>query len=152
MNVTLHEITKENVRAVIALRVKPEQERYVATNAVSIAESQFYDEAWSRAIYAGETPVGFLMLHDENLKDEPEEANFYALWRIMIDADHQRSGYATAALNLLIDHIRQNPDAKTLLLTYIEGDHSAEQFYLDFGFKHTGNKIHGEPEMALKLT
>lgn len=151
MTVSLREVTKENLRAVMALKVKPEQERYVASNAVSIAEAHFYPEAWFRAIYANETPVGFLMLHDENLKDEPEEKHFYALWRIMIDAEHQNNGYASAAIQLLIDHVTANPEAKRLLLTYIPGKDSAEGFYRKFGFEPTGELVHGEPEMELKL-
>lgn len=135
----------------MALKVKPEQERYVASNVVSIAESQFYPEAWCRAIYADETPVGFLMLHDENLKDEPEEKHFYALWRIMIDGRYQGNGYAKATLQLIVDHVRANPEATRLLLTYIPGDHSAEEFYRTFGFEHTGELVHDEPEMVLAL-
>ena len=63
--VTLREISKDMVRDITALAVRPEQRHYVASNAASIAEAQSHQQAWIRAIYAGETPVGLVMLHGE---------------------------------------------------------------------------------------
>ena len=80
--VSLREVTKDTVRAVLGLKVAPRQEHFVASNAFSIAEAHFSDIAWFRAIYAGETPVGFMMLADDAAKPE------YYLWRLMIDARH----------------------------------------------------------------
>ena len=68
MNVTLREITSETVRAVTKLAVRPDQQGFVAPNAVSLSEALFSDEAWYRAIYADEDLVGFVMLADETLK------------------------------------------------------------------------------------
>ena len=55
--ISLHEITVSTVRAVTKLRVAPEQKGYVASNAVSLAQALFSEEAWYRAIYAGESPA-----------------------------------------------------------------------------------------------
>ena len=64
--VSLREVIKENLRNILALEVAPEQKKFVAPNAVSIAQAYFDREiAWFRAIYADETPVGFLMLSDD---------------------------------------------------------------------------------------
>ena len=82
--VTLREITRDNFREVMWLTVKPVQQRFIAFNSESIAEAHFHDEAWTRAVYADDVPVGFVMLHDENLREEPEQKNFYFLWRFMI--------------------------------------------------------------------
>jgi diamine N-acetyltransferase len=59
----------------------------VAANSVSIAEAYFEPCAWFRAIYADETPIGFVMLHAEPENEE------YFLWRFMLDAAYQRQGY-----------------------------------------------------------
>ena len=40
-----------------------EQRESVADNALSIAQAHFSDNVWMRAIYADQTPVGFIMLH-----------------------------------------------------------------------------------------
>ena len=53
-SVELREITSETVRQVTALAVAPDQEGYVAPNAISIAEAYFEPKAWFRAIAAGD--------------------------------------------------------------------------------------------------
>src|SRR5262245_13363916 len=90
--VTLREITRENMRPVFDLAVRPEQAQNVAPNIQSIAEAHFSPVAWYRAIYAGETPVGFVMLKDDSEKGE------YYLWRYMIDARYQGKGFGQRAL------------------------------------------------------
>ena len=45
-NVTLREITADTVRAVVKLAVHPDQAGFVATNAVSLSQALFSDEAW----------------------------------------------------------------------------------------------------------
>ena len=62
--VTLREISRSTVRTICMLDVAPGQDRLVAPNAFSIAQASFHPEAWFRAIYADETPVGFAMLED----------------------------------------------------------------------------------------
>jgi diamine N-acetyltransferase len=142
--VTLREITKETVRSIIDLQVAPEQEDFAAPNSVSIAQAHFDDKAWFRAIYADETPVGFVMLFDD-----PEKP-FYYLWRYMIDAKYQGRGYGRLAINLLITHVKTRPGAKELLVTYVPGKGSPEKFYEKVGFVNTGVK-HGD-EWEMKLT
>ena len=67
--VSLREVTRENLKAVLHLKVDPSQEHLVADNATSIAQAHFYPEiAWFRAIYADETPVGIMLLSDNTAK------------------------------------------------------------------------------------
>ena len=95
-NVTLHEVSEENLSLIFKLRVSEEQEQFVASNTMSIAQAYFARErAWFRAIYADETPVGFLMLDDDPFKSE------YFLWRLMIDAQYQGMGFGRQAMELL---------------------------------------------------
>lgn len=39
------------------------QRNMVTDNAVSIAQAHFSENAWFRAVYADDTPIGFIMLH-----------------------------------------------------------------------------------------
>lgn len=48
--VSLREVTQETVRQVVGLKVAPAQEKFVAGNAISIAEAYFEPKAWFRAI------------------------------------------------------------------------------------------------------
>ncbi len=52
--ITLREITKETLRDILKLKVSSAQEQFVTSNAASIAEAHFSDEAWFRGIYAGD--------------------------------------------------------------------------------------------------
>ena len=143
--VSLREVTRKTVDSVLKLRVTREQERFVASNAVSIAQAHFSPDAWFRAIYAGESPVGFLML-----SIQPEKGEYF-LWRFMIDAQHQGKGYGRRALELLIEHVKGKPHAKELILSHVPGVGSAERFYRKLGFAHTGEKTGGELIMKLTL-
>lgn len=108
--VSLREVTRDNLREVLSLKVAPDQEKFVANNAVSIAQAHFYPEtAWFRAIYADETPVGFMMLSDDASKPE------YFLWRLMLDARYQKFGFAARAMHLLFDYVRTRPNAREIL-------------------------------------
>ena len=102
-------------------------------------------EAWVRAIYAGETPVGFLML-----ADEPEEPEYF-LWRFMIDQRYQGRGYGRRAIELLVDHVRARPGATELLVSYEQGEGGPELFYHRLGFEPTGEVIDGEMVARLVL-
>ncbi len=144
--VSLREVTAETVRAVCNLQVAEHQRHFVAPNAISIAEAYFEQEnAWFRAIYADETPVGFLMLDDDPANAE------YNLWRFMIDERYQGLGYGRAALELLIAHARTRPGATELFTSCVPGEGSPCPFYERMGFVYTGAVDDGELVMRLAL-
>jgi diamine N-acetyltransferase len=143
--VTLREVTKDTVYAVCSLQVAEHQREYVAKNAFSIAQAHFEPKAWFRAIYADETPVGFLMLSDD--PDAPE----YFLWRLMVDAAYQGNGFGRRAIELLVAYVRTRPAASELLVSYHPGSHSPRDFYLKQGFRDTGRVEEGEVVLSLPL-
>ena len=143
--VSLREITRETVESILELEVAPKQEEFVATNAQSLAEALFSPEAWYRAIYADETPVGFVML-----SVEPEVPRYF-LWQFMIGAEYQGKGYGKRALELVIDHVRTMPGAKELLLSYVPGKGNPREFYQKLGFEETGEMDDDEIVMRLLL-
>ena len=145
VEISLREVTAETVRDICDLLVAPGQERFVAPNAVSIAEAYFSDEAWFRAVYADETPVGFVMLHDD-----PEKPEYY-LWRFMIAGEHQGKGYGRRALDILVSHVESRPGARVLSSSYVPGEGSPEGFYRGLGFEPTGEEEDGEIMIALPL-
>lgn len=143
--VTLREITADTVRTICNLSVREDQKQFVASNAVSIAQAYFSEYAWFRAIYADDTPVGFVMLEDQPEKPE------YFLWRFMIDARYQGMGFGRRALEMLIEHVRTRPNATELLTSFHEGDGSPQGFYEKLGFRLTGDWEEGEALMRLPL-
>ncbi len=145
VDVTLREITKETVRAITSLEVAESQRGFVANNAVSIAQAHFEPNAWFRAVYAADEPVGFVMTYEDTEKPE------YFLWRFMIDHRHQGSGIGRRALELVIERIRTLPSATRFLTSYVPGDGSPGAFYHRLGFVDTGDEEHGEIITALDL-
>ncbi|KAB2889521.1 MAG: hypothetical protein F9K40_19760 [Kofleriaceae bacterium] len=69
-DVKLQDVTAQNWRAVVNLRLADDQQRLLASNVYSIAQSKFDPDAHPRAICAGETVVGFLMYDVPELDDE----------------------------------------------------------------------------------
>ena len=141
----LREITKDNLGSVLRLKVAPEQEHFVASNAVSIAQAHYADDAWFRGAFVGDTPVGFVMLSLEPDKSE------YWVWRLMVGADHQRQGHGRAILRAAIEHVRGLPGAKELLLSHVPGEGNPSPLYLSMGFAYTGEEDDGELVMRLAL-
>lgn len=143
--VTLREVTKETVRKIIDLEVAENQNHLVAPNAMSIAEAYFEPKAWFRAIYADEEPVGFIMLYDD--PDKP----VYYLWRMMLADGHQKKGYGTRAMELLVDYVRTRPNATEIIVGAVPEGGSPQPFYEGFGFVPTGEIDHGEVQLRLEL-
>jgi diamine N-acetyltransferase len=143
--VTLREITEATVNPILKLKVAATQEQFVANNAVSIAQAHFSNYAWFRAIYADETPVGFILLYDN-----PDEPTYY-LWRFMLDERFQRMGFGGKAVGLLVEYVKTRPNATELLLSYVPKEGGPKAFYESLGFVHTGKEHEGELEMRLGL-
>lgn len=149
--VTLREITADTVRAVIDLSVAENQQGFVAPNAISLAQALFAPEAWYRAIYLDEVPVGFVMLEDQSLLTPPPPHPEVGVWRFMVDASFQGRGIGRAALLQVIELVRRKGLFTTLQLSYVPGPGCPEPFYLSLGFRHTGRVDQGEIVLELPL-
>jgi diamine N-acetyltransferase len=143
--VSLREITADTVREICRLRVAPGQEGFVAPVAESIAEAYFSPLAWFRAVYAGDTPVGFVMLSDDPASGQ------YHLWRLLVDAGHQGKGYGRRAVELACDYVRTRPGATELVTSWVPGERGPEEFYRKLGFERTGEVEDGEVVARLRL-
>jgi SAM-dependent methyltransferase/RimJ/RimL family protein N-acetyltransferase len=142
---SLREVDATNVRAVCDLKLAPGQRTYVAPSAYTIAESQFYPDAWVRAIYAGDEPVGVLAM------DADTRTPRYMLVRLMIAAQHQDRGFGRAALERVVEHVRTLPEASELETSCVPGPAGPIGFYRAFGFEETGRVEHGETLLRLEL-
>lgn len=145
MAVTLKEVTRENLREVLALDVAPSQRKFVASVAVSIAQAHFYPEsAWFRAVYDDETLVGFAMLSVK--PDQP-----VLILRLIIDARFQGRGYGTAAVGLLTDAVKRiRPNDELLLVSHEPTEGHPGPFYERLGFEYTG-ETDSDGERILRL-
>jgi diamine N-acetyltransferase len=144
--VELREVNKANLREILGLKLAPGQEQFVASNAISIAQAHFDPEvAWFRAIYDGDTPVGFVMI------DDNPATRTYTLWRFMIDARFQRHGYGRQALELIFAHVKTRPGAMELFTSCVDAPGGPGPFYERMGFTYTGTVDGGERVMRRPL-
>jgi diamine N-acetyltransferase len=144
--VTLREITAQTVREICRLETTEDQRQFVAPNAASIAQAYFEPRAWFRAVYAGERPVGFVMI-----LDDPEGPEYF-LWRLMIAASEQGNGYGRRAIELLVDHVRGRSGATELKTSCVPASNGGpEPFYVGIGFEPTGVVYEREIELRLPL-
>ena len=147
------EVTDENRHAVLALRVRESQTRFVGTVAGALRDALEVPEGkpWYRAIYADDQPVGFVMLSWNVTPEPPRIIGPWFLWKLLIDQRHQRRGYGREAISLVTDLVRANGAAE-LLTSCVLGDGGPEPFYRRVGFSRTGKlDENGEVILALDL-
>jgi diamine N-acetyltransferase len=149
--VTLREITGETVIPICNLShtLTEPQSRMVAPNSLSIAQAHFSDHAWFRAIYADQTPVGFIMLyHGPGHLDRDRSVHF--LWRLMVARPYQGMGFGRRAVELLVEKIKAE-GASELLTSCFEGEGGPEGFYRKLGFHRDGKMYDHEIGLCLDL-
>lgn len=146
--VNFRKITEENFDAVIKMK-HPEGERFMASNAVSLAQAWLYREdgdVFPFAIYNEDTLVGFMLL-EEDMEEERLD-----LWRIMISPEHEGKGYGTAAVALMIRCAKEAQKYKSIGLLCNAENQNARHIYDKLGFQPTGDICYGDVEMRLDLT
>ncbi len=128
-NVFLRRVTVQNWKDCINLTLAPGQEAYIPTNLYSIAEAQFYPEARSRAIYSeSNVLVGYTLFGRDVMSGK------WKVFRLMIDAAHQRKGYGEAAMKQIIAEIAKEPDGEEILICYHDPNEDARRLYVRLGF------------------
>lgn len=146
MAVELRKIDEENWRECLRLRLRPEQERFVATNAYSLCQAR-YEEGWlPLAIYEGDRMVGFVMFSDTRHLEWG-----YWIVRVMIDKTHQGRGLGRAAVQTVISQLQTREDCDEIYLSYEPDNTVAENLYTSLGFEKTGDVFEGELVAKLKL-
>ena len=151
--VSLREITPRNRKRIEKLKVTHKQAKYVDSVAESLVEAAETPQAqpWYRAAFVDDLPGGFVML-SESEADDPDRPSPYYVWRFLIDRRHQGQGYGAAALGLVVDHVRSQPDARVLTTSVVPGPSSPLGFYLRHGFRLTGQVYDGELVLELDLS
>jgi GNAT superfamily N-acetyltransferase len=151
VTVTFREITEANLASVLEVRTTPAQERFVSTVADSLAEAAANPQGkpWYRAVYAGEQPVGFVMLSWDVEPQPPHINGPWFLWKLLIDSHHQRLGYGQEVMRQVVALVRAH-GATELLTSYVPGEGGPAGFYARLGFVPRGD-IDPEGEIILRL-
>lgn len=145
--ISFRKITEENFDAIIKMR-RPDDENFVVSNAVSLAQAWLYrddGDVYPLAIYHDDTVVGFMLL-----EEDLDEARL-DLWRIMLPPEYEGRGYGTEAVKLLIQYAKDSRRYQYLYLLCGPKNVKARHIYDKLGFQATGGICYGDYEMRLIL-
>ena len=153
-------ILDDNIKECIELEVLPEQKNFVAHNATSLGQ------AYAKNHYEGNGAVSY-SVHNEDgnmigfvmyefVRKEIDDVfgeDCYYFWRLMIDKNHQRKGYAKQVVKKILDEVRTKPlgDVPHMYISYEPENTVAKKLYESFGFVETGQVISGENVAKLLL-
>lgn len=144
--ITLQEITADTWRQCARLKVRSDQENFVAPNVSSLAQSKYEPGLLPLAVYAGETMVGFVMY-----SEQPYEPGKYFIYRVMVGAEFQGKRYGRDAMLALIERMKALPECREIVLSYEPENTVAERLYESLGFRKTGEIFEGEVVSSLKV-
>ena len=144
--IQLKPVTKENLDAVLALRVSEAQKTFVSTTAESLAQAYVYPgTAYPFAVCHGDETVGFIMM------GYYEEKQYYTLWKLLIDRKYQGRGYGRAALELGIAFLKEQFRANEVYTGVLRENQAARNLYRSVGFQETGLFENNMEELCLKV-
>ena len=145
MTVMLRPITRNNLWAVVDLKLHPGQEGFVADNVDSIANAYVEPTFVPLAVYAGDELVGFAMY------GQHPRTGAWWLIRLMIDREHQGKGYGRAASEAVIAMMAERVGCEEIVTSFVPSNAVAAGLYASLGFRPTGEIEDGEPLVRLRL-
>ena len=148
MRIELSTLTRDNCLECARLELAPGQEKLVASNMASIAESRFEPHYEPRAIYADGEITGFLMYCPD--QDGPEDGLFW-IFRLMIDRRRQGEGIGTRAIALALEEIARR-GGRQVRISHVPENTVAAALYRQLGFTPTGEIEDGEVVLTMDLT
>lgn len=143
MSISLRDVTKDNWKQIVKLKLADGQEQFVAPNWYSILQAHF-EFGFARAIYLEDTPIGFVWY----ATNPPEDERWWIV-RFMIALDYQGKGYGRRALETIIAEMRQNPTCKDIHISFVPGNDIARRLYEKVGFVDTG--VVEDEELVFRL-
>ncbi len=146
---SVRRIDASNLDAVLKLAVAPGQRRFVSPVDRSLAQVAYEPAGSAWAMFDGDAAVGMMLLYDARLdKDKPAEQLY--VWRLLIDARHQRRGLGRLAMAWVLQEA-QRWGVPEVGLSHVMAPGHAGPFYRKLGFDYTGVMEDGEHKMVLKL-
>lgn len=132
MNVRLEPINKDNYYKCIDMP----KLKYVASNAVSIAQAYVNEKTYPFCIFDGDTAVGFAMY--KIVYDDEEDIDVYCMNRLYIAEGFQNKGCGRAAVKGLLQMIHERHACGEVYTSTHSENERALHLYESVGFQRTG--------------
>ena len=153
-------ILDDNMPECIALSVLPEQDNFVASNAISLAEAYDVNKAREEtgkgsyavpyAVYENGNMVGFVMYGyfppDDDGDSYSTDEHVYYVWRLLIDKNHQGRGIGREVVRQVMEEIKAKPygEANYCYVSYEPDNIASKTTFASYGFEEDGRVIGGE--------
>ena len=160
-------ILDDNMKECIALSVLPEQDNFVASNAISLAEAYDTNKAYAEkgegdiavpyAVYENGKMVGFVMYGYFQPSDDEDayskDEHIYYVWRLFVDKDHQGRGIGRETLRQVMEEIKTKPfgEATYCYSSYDPDNIASKTTFASYGYEEDGRVIEGEVVARYKL-
>ena len=133
--IRLGEITEANFLEAASLSVAPEQRGFAAPATGIIARGYVYRDCGAHVytVLEGDTIVGLALVRE--FTDEPLG---YDLQQFIIGEEYQGRGYDSAALELILDRLRQDGKYRQVEVCVKKADAAALRVYEKAGFADSG--------------
>ncbi len=142
-------VSADNLDAVLALQVAPGQRRFVASSERSLAQVAYEPAGSAWAFFEGDQAVGMMLLLDARQSIKQPASQLY-VWRLMIDARHQRRGLGRKAMAWVLEEAARW-GVQEVGLSHVDAPGHAGPFYQQLGFVYTGEIDDGEHKMLRQL-
>ncbi|MGW9627912.1 GNAT family N-acetyltransferase [Microbacterium sp. NPDC055521] len=138
----VEELSAATIVAVNKLSLRPGQEQFLAPVSYGIAATVVNPQtSWQRVVLDGDQVVGFVSASFD--ADTPDEHFRSVLWRINVDADDQRRGVGSFAVQVLVDEARAR-GVDHVNVIYEAGEDGPEAFFRRVGFEPIGETEYSE--------
>ena len=132
--VVLRNITPENFKECLELKVAKAQKDLVASTVKSLAQAYVYGGMLPYAVYDASGPswkppqmVGFTMCEIAN--------GIGFITRVIVDEKHQGKGYGKAIVLELIRKLESDPEVETIATSHLKRNKAAGRLFSACGFK-----------------
>lgn len=143
------EITPANVVTALEVKVREDQNTFVAPVVTSLAEAYASRETvWTRLILDGDRPVAFVMADFVSDEDDPDFR--CGLWRLNVAEGEQGKGYGRFAVRSFLAEARGRGNERVTVM-WVPGEGGPAEFYRKLGFRETGRVFDGEVVAELFL-
>lgn len=135
MNISIHDVTQENVQEILNLRVGEAQKNFIETTQECLDEAKECANFKPVGLYADNRLVGFAMYGHF-----PEGGESGRVWldRFLIDANYQGFGYGKKMLLAMIQKLADEFSCNEIYLSVYEDNIAAIYLYEKYGFHFNG--------------
>lgn len=126
----LIEITPDNHNIARKIKVKPEQDDFVASIQNTLVDAYVFKKSVFKLIEVEEEIVGYTLV----FPFEKDEKRYVNIVRLAIDQTHQGKGYGRQSLEMIINWIKEDFEVDTVKITVDPINELARGLYNRVGF------------------